>query len=74
MIDGKLFRVKRWLKKSVFYVMEKKEKISSGRPKDCNICPFWKGRMNKFKGVKIPCGGGKCIHPDGHCSPETVRR
>ncbi|MFP5213130.1 MAG: ParB/RepB/Spo0J family partition protein, partial [Acidobacteriota bacterium] len=35
----------------------------------CYQCSSHKGMGNKKKGVKIPGGFGKCIHPDGHCSP-----
>ena len=40
---------------------------------NCNNCPFYRGKMNKHKGVKIPGGFGKCIRPQGHCNPQKTR-
>ena len=44
-------------------------------PRDCNICPEWKGMSNPKKGKRIPGGSGKCTWPQGPdtCYPHTVR-
>jgi len=39
---------------------------------DCSQCQYHRAMSNKKKGVKIPGGYGKCIRPEGHCSPEKV--
>lgn len=46
---------------------------------NCNDCPFWRARNHKRPGVLIPRGQrafgiGKCIRPQGHCSPRVTRR
>lgn len=45
----------------------------AGATGDCNDCPHWKRKGSKFRGVMIPGGYGKCIRPQGHCSPDKPR-
>jgi hypothetical protein len=51
--------------------------------KDCHKCRWWRGLANRNPGVRIPYpepqadgrkfGFGKCLRPEGHCSPKVVR-
>ncbi len=40
---------------------------------DCNTCPMWRGKGNKYKGKTVKEGYGKCIRLQGPCENPKPR-